>query len=76
MSAKPLDTDATAWSVYNAALDRMDGPAKLRAAMELSDDVREIRLAGIRARHPRMSPKQAIALWVLEEYGLRLPPGE
>jgi hypothetical protein len=62
-----------AWDAYNAVLDRMDGPARLHAAMELSESVREIRLAGIRARHPELSSRQVIARWVLEEYGLQLP---
>jgi hypothetical protein len=73
MSPRPLDTALAAWDAYNAVLDRMDGPARLHAAMELSESVREIRLAGIRARHPELSSRQVIARWVLEEYGLQLP---
>jgi hypothetical protein len=55
---------------------RMDGPARLHAAVELSESVREIRRGGLRARHPELSPRQAIARWVLEEYGLKLPASE
>jgi hypothetical protein len=54
----------------------MDGPARLHAAVELSESVREIRRGGLRARHPELSPRQAIARWVLEEYGLKLPASE
>jgi hypothetical protein len=65
-----------AWDVYRVALDRRDGPARLEAAIELSESVREIRLSGIRARHPELSPREVIARWVLEEYGLELPTPE
>ena len=62
------------WSAYRAALDGMDGPARLHAAVELSDAVREIRLAGIRARHPKLTEQEIIALLVWEDYGAGLPP--
>jgi hypothetical protein len=51
----------------------MDGSARLHAAVELSESVREIRLAGIQARHPELNAKQVVARWVREEYGLALP---
>lgn len=73
MSPRPLDTTPAAWSTYRAVLDRMSGPARFRAALELSESVREIRLAGIRARHPELNQKQVIARLVLEEYGVTLP---
>lgn len=73
MTPRPLDTDRAAWAAQNAALDRMDGPARLHAALELSEAVREIRLAGIRSRHPRSSREDAVRRLVLEEYGVRLP---
>ena len=73
MLSRPLDTDPEAWATYNAVLDRMDGPARLRAALELSDTVREIRLAGLRARNPELSPRQVVARLVAEDYGIQLP---
>lgn len=73
MTSRPLDTDAKAWATYNAVLDRMDGPARLRAALELSDTVREIRLAGLRARYPDMSPRELVSRLVAEDYGIQLP---
>ena len=71
---RPLDTDRETWARYNAVLDRMDGPARVRAALELSQTVREIRLAGLRARHPDLSPRQLTARLVAEDYGIDLPP--
>lgn len=73
MSSRPFDTRPEAWSVYNDALDRMGGPARLEAALELSETIRDIRLAGIRARHPELTQRQIVARWVREEYGLELP---
>ena len=70
----PLDTAAASWSEYNAVLDRMDGAARLFAAVELSDLIREVRLSGIRARFPDMTPQERVAQLVLEDYGIILPP--
>jgi hypothetical protein len=73
MTPRPLDTAPTSWTTYTAVLDRMGGAARLHAAVELSEAVREIRLAGIRARHPELTPRQAVAQLILEDYGVRLP---
>ena len=74
MRSRPLDTAPASWSEYNAVLDRMDGPARLHAAVELSDAVREVRLAGIRARHPELTRRESVARLVAEDYGVTLPP--
>jgi hypothetical protein len=73
MTARPLDTSPASWSALNTVLDQMGGPARLQAAVELSDAVREIRLAGIRARNPGLSPRDAVAALVSEDYGVDLP---
>jgi hypothetical protein len=73
MILRPNDTDPAAWSEYTAVLDRMDGSARLAAAVELSDAVRELRLAGIQARHPGCDPREALSRLVEEDYGVRLP---
>jgi hypothetical protein len=65
----PLATTPEAWAAYNTIMDRMDGPARLRVAGELSEAVGEIRLAGIRARHPELSAQRALARLMREEYG-------
>lgn len=74
--SRPLDTDPETWARYTAVLDGMDGPARVRAALELSQTVREIRLAGLRARHPDLSPRQIITRLVAEDYGVDLPPAK
>ena len=73
MTSRPLDTAPASWSAYHAALDSMDGPARLHAAVELSDAVREIRLAGMRERHPKLTEREIVARLVWEDYGVRLP---
>jgi hypothetical protein len=55
MSPRPNDTTEDAWSAYQGVLDEMDGPARLYAAIELSDAVREIRMSGLKARHGCLS---------------------
>ncbi|MSR19472.1 MAG: hypothetical protein EXR91_00625 [Gemmatimonadetes bacterium] len=73
MSPRPLDTTPEAWAVYNAALDRMSGGERVRVALELSDAVRDMRLAGLRARHPDATHDELIRRVVLEDYGIELP---
>ena len=73
MTSRPLDTTPASWSQYEAVLDRMDGPARLNAAVELSEAVHEIRLAGIRSRHPDLSHRDAVAQLVAEDHGVTLP---
>ncbi|TVP43005.1 MAG: hypothetical protein EA350_14465 [Gemmatimonadales bacterium] len=55
-------------------LDRMGGSARVRAAIELSEAVRDVRLAGIRARNPGFDHREALAHLVSEDYGFELPP--
>lgn len=74
MTSRPADTASASWSTYTAVLDEMGGEARLYAAVELSEAVREIRLAGIRARHPTLSPQEAVLQLVAEDYGVELPP--
>ena len=76
MSPRPLDTSPSNWAAYTGVLDHMDGSARLHAAVELSESVRELRLAGIRARHPGLSATQVVARWVFEEHGVILPEFE
>ena len=76
MSSRPLDTAPASWSQYEAVLVRIGETGRLNAAIELSDAVRQIRLAGIRSRHPELSLREAVALLVAEDYGVELPPAE
>lgn len=72
MSPRPHDTTPDAWSAYQSVMDEMDGPARLHAAIELSEAVREIRIAGLRARYPELSDEELVSQVVREEYGVSL----
>jgi len=73
MKSRPMDTTAASWDQYNLVLDGMDGAARLHAAIELSESVREVRLSGIRARHPKLTQLEIVARLVWEDYGVSLP---
>ena len=73
MIFRPMDTALASWSEYNAVLDRMDGSARLFAAVDLSDAIRQVRLSGIHARFPELTRREVVAQLVLEEYGVTLP---
>jgi hypothetical protein len=46
------DTSTKARRVQVEALRRLDGPTRLQMALRMSDDSRDVTLAGIRHRHP------------------------
>jgi hypothetical protein len=73
MSSRPHDTTPEAWATHRKVLNDMGGARRLQAALDLSDTVRAIRIAGIRARHPGESDAQVVRRLVLAEYGIRLP---
>lgn len=73
MSSRPLDTSPEAWAEYCRALDRIGGEKRLRIALDLSESVRSLRLAGIRAQFPTESQSQIVRRYVQEVYGVRLP---
>lgn len=72
MSRCPLDTDPQSWDLYRATVEAMDGAARMEAAVELSEAVRELRLAGLRARHPELTPAELMIVLIREEYGVDL----
>lgn len=69
MSLRPLDTTANALSVQRSALRGLGPEGRLRAALEMSDAVRSIRLSGIRSRHPGASEREAIARFIAQVHG-------
>jgi hypothetical protein len=55
---KARDTSAPAEAAQLAAYRRMSGEQRVAIASNLSEDVREIARAGIRARHPNYDEEQ------------------
>jgi hypothetical protein len=54
----PRDTLDDAWSSQIAAFRAMRPEDRVQLALTMSEDVREIALAGIRARHPEWTAAQ------------------
>lgn len=56
---RPRDTDVAAHEVQIDVYRRMGAEARVRLAVEMSEDVRRISLDGIRARHPEYDDERA-----------------
>lgn len=52
------DTDAEAHRIQIDVLRRTDPAERLRIAMQMADEARDVTAAGIAARHPEYSPGQ------------------
>lgn len=66
MTFTVLDTSAEAVQVQRAAYVAMGPENRVAQAFEMSDTVREIRLAGLRDRHPGESNSQLMQRLVRE----------
>ncbi len=73
MSIRPRDTTPEAWSEQLAALERLGPEGRVRVALDLSEAVRSIELAGILARNPGWETADAVRHLVSSRYGVRLP---
>jgi hypothetical protein len=77
---RPWDTDAAAHEAQLRVYRAMKPETRVRIAAEMSEDVRRISLAGIRARHPDYDDERArralFHLLLGEEAVRRLWPGE
>lgn len=62
MHNPPDDTSVARWHTQLAILARMDPESRVRAAIELSDAVRELQIQGILVRNPDWSRRNAIEL--------------
>lgn len=58
------DTTAEAELVQLTAIRAMDGAARLRQAIALSETMRRLTLAGLRVRHPECSEEELLARFV------------
>lgn len=70
MSLRPLDTTADALRVQRSALRDLDPETRVRAALEMSDAMRRIRLSGIRSRHPEATERETIDRFISQVHGL------
>jgi hypothetical protein len=51
---------------------RMTGEERIFAAMALSDQVRDIALAGLRSRHPQLGEEALLKLFIKEIQGIEV----
>lgn len=72
MSTRPADTSPEAWRVQQDALSRIGPAARFRAAVEMSDAIREIQIEGVRSRHPVWDRRRVVHHIVLSQLGIDL----
>lgn len=72
MSLRPVDTTRDALAAQRAALARLGPEGRVRAALEMSESIRAVRLAGLRSRHPDASEPELVRRFVADVHGVRL----
>jgi hypothetical protein len=60
MSTRPRDTSDASWVAQRGAVGGMDPASRVRAAIDLSDSVREIQIEGLLARNPEWKRSDAV----------------
>ncbi|MGH9524165.1 MAG: hypothetical protein ACRD3E_16705 [Terriglobales bacterium] len=70
----PLDTSPEAAAVQEQILARMTTAERLKLALELSDSIREVALAGLRYRHPEWNEEQLKRELLRVWYGFERKP--
>lgn len=66
------DTTAEAYQVQLDARRAMSGSERLRAVLDLCDDLHRVALDGIRSRHPEASEQELVALLIDQWHGAEL----
>jgi hypothetical protein len=54
----PSDTSPKAAAIQREIFRRMTSAARLRLALEMSESIRDVALAGLRARHPELNANE------------------
>lgn len=57
-TSRPLDTDVAAWQMQLQIWRRMSAETKLRIVFELSENMRELAVAGAKQRLPHATPEE------------------
>ena len=74
MSFLPVDTSPEALEVQRSALGGLDPDERVRAALQMSESIRSVRLAGLRSQHPDASERELVARFIAGVQGVRLDP--
>lgn len=72
MTRRPHDTSVQAWRYRRSIIAGLSPEDRLRTAFDLSDSVREIRIAGLLTRNPGWTRTQAVHELVLRDTGIDL----
>jgi hypothetical protein len=67
------DTTPEAQKRQHEIFARMSGEQRVRMAMELSDNVRDVAWQGFRRRHPMVSEEALRPMFLMELHGIELP---
>lgn len=73
MKHRPRDTSEQAWRYRRLIIAGLSPEDRLRTAFDLSESVREIRIAGLLSRNPGWTRSQAVHELVLRDTGIDLP---
>ena len=71
MALEPMDTSVTAQHLQEQAHIRLGPEGRLRIALELSEAVRNLRLAGLRSSRPDASEAELVRRFIFEAHGLQ-----
>jgi len=67
MSIGHQDTTDASWVAQREAIAAMEPSSRLQVAIDLSESVREIQIAGLLARHPLWSRGEAVR-WLIQRF--------
>ena len=65
MATRPLDTSSAGWAAQRGVILGMDPSARVRAAIDLSESVRDIQIQGLLARNPNWTRLDAVR-WLVQ----------
>jgi hypothetical protein len=68
------DTDAALSAIQHAVFRRMKPEERLHLALEMSESLRNVALAGLRSRHPELSPNELSHELMRLMYGIVVHP--
>jgi hypothetical protein len=65
----PSDTEAASFEIQQDVFRRMAPEQRVRLALEMSESLRNVALAGLRSRHPELSPRELFRELLRVMYG-------
>lgn len=72
MESRPLDTSPEALERQRLAFRELGPEARVRAAIEMSEAIRRVTLAGLRERHPEASERELVSRFIARADGIQL----